>query len=199
MKRVQTIVTAPAGLPVTLAEAKEHMRVTFSEDDDLITIYLNSAIALVEQILQRKLISQTWKMFLDSWPGQIKVLFGDLQSVTHIKYTDTDETETTFADTNYDVDVNSIPGRILLKEAKTWPTVTLNATNPVEIQFVTGYGDASTDIPPDIRGAILLTVAHFYENREPVLVSDIKLMTVEDIPWTANTLLQNHRVWNWII
>ncbi len=199
MRRVQKIVTPPASLPVTLAEVKEHMRVTFTDHDDLIGIYLNSSVALIEQILQRKLITQTWKMFLDSWPTSIKVLFGDLQSVTHIKYTDIDEAQETFAGTNYNVDINSVPGRVVLKDSVVWPTVTLNATNPIEIQFVSGYGDASTDIPPDIRGAILLTVAHFYETREHVLVSDIKLMTVEDIPWTTKTLLQNHRVWNWII
>ncbi len=199
MRRVQTIVTPAASTPVTVEVAKEHMRVPFADDDDLIDIYLASATALCEQILQRKLITQTWKMYLDSWPSVVKVLFGNLQSVTHIKYTDTDEAQTTFADTNYDVDTNSVPGRILLKDSVSWPTATLNAVNPIEVQFVTGYGDDPADVPADIRNAVLLTTAHFYETRESVLISDIKLMTVEQIPFTASTLLQNHRVWDWVL
>ena len=199
MRRVHKIVTAPADLPVTLAEAKAHMRVTFPDDDTLIRIYIQSATALCEQILQRKLITQTWKMYLDYFPHEITVLFGDLQSVTHLKYTDIDEVQTTMSNTLYDVDINSVPGRIVLVDGEVWPTDTLNAVNPIEIQFITGYGDDSTEIPNDIRNAVLLTTAHFYETRESILISDIKLMTVEQIPWTASTLLQNHRIWDWAI
>lgn len=199
MRRVQKLITAPAALPVSVAEAKAHMGVTFSNDDTIIEIYLNSAIALCEQILQRKLITQTWAMFLDSWPTYIKVLFGDLQSVTHIKYTDTDDTQATFSSDYYTVDTSSVPGRVYLNNGESWPTATLRDATPIEVQFVTGYGDASTDIPSDIRGAILLTTAHFYENRENFLVSNLQSMTVEEIPWTASTLLSGHRVWDWII
>jgi len=199
MRRVHTIVTAPATTPISVSEAKSHMNVTFSDDDTLIGIYVNSATALCEQILQRKLITQTWKMYLDHWPAYIKVLFGNLQSVTHIKYTDTDGDQETFSSDYYDVDTNSVPGRINLKYAQTWPSATLNATNPIEIQFVTGYGASSTDIPADIRNAILLTTAHFYENRENQIVSNVQSMTIEDIPWTSAALLANHRVWDWIV
>lgn len=199
MRRVQALVAAPVNTPITLAELKLHCNVTFSEDDTLLAIYLNSATALCEQILQRKCITQTWKMFLDYWPSQIKVLFGDLQSVTHVKYTDTDDTQETFSSDYYYVDTSSVPGRIVLKDQQTWPTDTLNAVNPIEIQFVTGYGDASTDVPDDIRNAILLTASHFYENRENFIVSNVQSMTIESIPWTASTLLSGHRVWEWIV
>jgi len=199
MRRVQKIVTAPTAYPVTLATAKSHMRITFDDDDTIIGVYIGAATALCEQILQRKLITQTWKMYLDYWPEIITTLFGDLQSVTHVKYTDIDETQTTLSNTKYDVDTNSVPGRILLVDGEVWPTDTLNATNPIEIQFVTGYGANASYIPDDIRNAVLLTAAHFYETRESILISDIKLMTVEQIPWTASTLLQNHRVWEWIL
>ena len=198
-RRVQKIVTPPTAYSVTVATAKEHMRVTVDDDDMLIGIYIETATALCEQILQRKLITQTWKMYLDYFPNIITTLFGNLQSVTHIKYTDLDEAQLTFANTKYDVDIVSVPGRIILKDAYDWPTTTLNANNPIEIQFITGYGASSVNVPADIKNAILLTTAHFYETRESILISDIKLMTVEQIPWTASTLLQNHRIWDWII
>ena len=199
MRRVQKIVTPPAATPVTLAHAKDHMRVTFADDDALITIYINAAKALSEQILQRKLITQTWKMYLDYWPPWIKVLFGDLQSVTHIKYTDQDEDQSTLSTDVYAVDINSVPGRIILKNNQSWPSDTLSNANPIEIQFVTGYGVAEGDVPEDIVSAILLTTAHFYENRENYLVSNMQSASVEEIPSTAKSLLYNHRVWDWVI
>jgi len=174
------------------------MGVTFSDDDTIIGIYVATATALCEQILQRKIITQTWKMWLDYWPGYIKVLFGDLQSVTHVKYTDSDEIQATLSAALYNVDVNSVPGRIILKDGEEWPSDTLSATNPIEIQFVTGYGLA-VSVPADIKNALLLTAAHFYENRENYLVTDARALGASEIPGTARTLLQNHRVWDWIL
>ena len=39
----------------------------------------------------------------------------------------------------------------------------------IEIQFTAGFGAAATDVPAPLRQAILLLVAHWYENREPVV------------------------------
>lgn len=199
MRRVSTIVSAPGDTAISVAEAKSHSNITFSDDDTLIGVYINAATAKVEQELQRKLITQTWKMFLDSWPPYIDVLFGDLQSVTHIKYTDIDDTQTTYSSDNYYTDTDSVPGRIVLKESKVWPSDHLRAMNPIEIQFVTGYGDASSDVPDDIRLALMQTVAHMYENRETHLVSEMQNLAVMEVPDTAKQLLQHHRVWRWVL
>ena len=199
MRRVARIVTPPATTPVSVAEAKLQMRVTFSEDDTLIGIYVSAATALCEQILQRKLITQTWKMYLDSWPAWVDVLFGDLQSVTHIKYTDYAGVQSTLDSTKYSVDPISVPGRIILKDGESWPSDTLNVVNPIEIQFVTGYGATSASVPADIRNAILLTASHLYENRENYVVGTAADLSIEEVPGTAATLLNNHRVWQWIL
>lgn len=196
--RIQTLVTAPSSLPVTVQEAKDHLRVFFDDDDILIERLIKVATAKVEQDLQRKLITQTWKMFFDKFPvvRKIDVLFGDLQSVTHIKYTDSDGTQATFASDDYDVDTYSVPGMIRLGYQKNWPTDTLYPTNPIEIQFVTGYGDTATDVPQDIRAAILLMISHYYENREPVLMG---VVAPKMLPKAIEYLLNAHRLWRWIL
>ena len=199
MRRVAKLATAAAKTPVTLAEVKVHCRVTFSDDDTILGIYLASAVATAEQFLQRKLITQSWKMFLDYWPGQIKTFFGDLQSVTHVKYTDIDGTTATMSNTLYDVDTNSVPGRIVLKHGQSWPSATLNAVNPIEVQFDTGYGAETTNVPEDIRNALLILAAHFYENREMYLVSDNRSFSVTEIPFSVKALLSPYRVWEWIL
>jgi uncharacterized phiE125 gp8 family phage protein len=199
MRRVATIVTAPADTPVSLAEVKAHCRVSFSDDDTIMAIYIASAVASVEQFLQRKLINQTWKMFLDYWPQKIETQFGTLQSVTHVKYTDVYGTAATFFASSYTVDTASVPGRIVLKDGESWPSVTLNEVNPIEVQFVSGYGATSASVPQDIRNAVLMTAAHLYENREPVIVGDMRTVEPIEVPWTFKALLAPHRVPRWCV
>jgi len=190
------LVTAPAADPVSLAEVKTHLRVTGTDDDALITRLYAVAVASVEQTLCRKLITQTWKAYFDAWPdNQFIIPFGNLQSVTHIKYTDVDATQSTFSSSYCDVDTVSVPGRILLGYGDAWPTDTLTAVNPIEIQFVTGYGASSTNVPQDIRNAIMLLVGHYYENREMYLIGTIG----NKIPMSVEFLLNPHRVWEWCL
>jgi len=146
MSRVQTIVTAPTALPVSVAEAKSQSIVSSDADDTLIYRLISAATASVEQYLQRKLVTQTWKMFRDDWGeyDRFPVLFGDLQSVTHVKYKDTDETQSTFSTDYYFVDTDSVPGLVILKYGQAWPTDVLSPRNPIEIQFVTGYSTSTT-------------------------------------------------------
>jgi uncharacterized phiE125 gp8 family phage protein len=195
-RRVQKIVSGPAETPITLAEAKNQLRVDWPDDDAEITAKVNGAVRSAEQYLQRKLITQTWKMFLDSWPASIKVLFGDLQSVTHIKYTDSDEVQYTFDSSKYLVDTDSVPGRVILKTGETWPTDTLSPKNPIEVQFVTGYG-AAADVPQDIKDAILITVSDRYNYRENVVTNN--KMNIEELPMGTKSMIYSYRVWDWIV
>jgi uncharacterized phiE125 gp8 family phage protein len=195
-KRVQSLVLGPTETPVTLAEAKAQLRIEWVKDDTEITQKINAATLWAEQYLQRKLVTQTWKMFLDSWPAEIKILFGDLQSVTHVKYTDSDEAQSTLSSADYLVDTDSVPGRIVLKTNETWPTDTLSPKNPIEIQFVTGYGTASA-VPQDIKDAILIKISDIYTYRENYVLNN--KMNVEQLPQGTEALLYNHRVWDWIL
>lgn len=188
---ITKIVTSAALTPVTAAEIETYSIITAGQDTALLTRLIEAATAAVEDYLCRKLITQTWKMFLDRWPqdGIIKVFFGDLQSVTHVKYTDVDESTETFSTDYYLVDANSVPGRILLGYGDSWPSDTLSARYPIEIQFVTGYGAATTNVPQDIRHAIMLMVGEMYDNRTP----EAKISTA------VESLLYKHRIWDWVL
>jgi len=199
MPRVSRLITAPTIQPVTLEEVKSHCRISFADDDTILAIYIATATAMAEQILQRKLITQTWKMWLDQWPGHITPLFGDLQSVTHVKYTDLDEIQTTVPTTVYAVDSNSVPGRIVLKYGQSWPSTPLSLVNPIEVQFITGFGATTATVPQPIRNAVLLLAAHFYENREQYLISSLDKYSVAEVPNSVNALLSPYRVWEWLL
>lgn len=167
--------TAPVKYPISLKEAKSHLRVDldWTDDDDYINTLIASATQSVEQFLHRRLITQTWYLYLMKWPDESNIVlpFGKLQSVTSIKYKDSAGDETTWGTDQYIVDTNSDPGEVVLDYEKVYPTVTLYPSNPITIEFVCGYGTAGSDIEDSIRHAIKLTISDLYENRETVVIT----------------------------
>lgn len=183
--------TAPTSEPVTTAEAKTHLRVTTSDDDTYIGTLITVARKHVETITGRALINQTWDYFLDNFPPGDKIVIPlpRLSSVTTVKYTDKDNAQTTFTASKYIVDTNNEPGQIVLAYGESWPTFTPRPINAVEIRFVAGYGSGAANVPEGIKQAMLLLIAHWYENREPITDLNMK-----EIPETANALLWPYRV-----
>lgn len=161
-------VSGPGVDPVTLAEAKLHLRVDVDDDDAYITALIGAAREMVEEVLRRALISQDWQLTLDTWPSSpFELPLPPLQSAV-VDYTDLAGASHTLATTVYGVDSASEPGRVYLKDGQTWPSETLAEAGGVQVTFTAGYGDAGEDVPQALRQALLLLVGHLYENREAV-------------------------------
>jgi uncharacterized phiE125 gp8 family phage protein len=145
-------------------------------EDSLLTEKLQSAIDDAEDFTGRQLLTATWKAYLDKFPvdkDYIELPFGNLQSVTSIKYKDSDGTETTLVEnTDYLVETNvdatlggDQVGRIVLPYGVSWPSVELYPSNPITIEFVCGW-KAAANVPSKIKSAILLGAADLYNCRE---------------------------------
>jgi len=182
------LITPPVYNAVSLDEAKDYLRITHSDEDPSIQAFCMAAQAAVEHWARRKLITQTWNVYLLDWPKRdcITLPFGQLQSVTHVKYTDTDGTQSTFSSDDYTVETTTDPGRIVLNYNETWPTATLATSNPIEIQFVCGYG---AHTPQAVTGAtnaapiVLTIVGHGYTSNDVVYVYDVGGNTAADGLW----------------
>lgn len=191
------LITAPTVEPLTLAEAKAHLRVDHTDDDSLIAIYLAAARADCEEWTARAFVTQTWELVLDEFPDdEIQIPRPPLQSVESIKYDDGDGVEQTLATTEYTVDTTSQPGWVV-PVTTGWPTSTFEGINSVRIRFVAGYlnadspNDLTANIPSSIKAAILLQLGRLYENREDVVVGT----TVNRLPiGTTEYLLRPYRV-----
>jgi uncharacterized phiE125 gp8 family phage protein len=160
-------VTAPTTSPISLAEAKAQMRVEGSDDDTIIQRYIDAAISFVDVqgALGRAMMTQTWGQWLSPNPGTVLLLLGPVQSVSAIKYYDTDGALQTA--TLADFDVFGTPNRITVspKSGKAWPT-TQTRDDAIKIEYVVGYGSSPVNVPQTIRHALMMLVAHWYENRE---------------------------------
>lgn len=168
MRRV--IDTAPTVKPVELFELKDHLGISDSDRDPLLSGYLSTAIEHIESMTGRKLITQTWKLVLDGPVRNIKLPYGRLQSVSSIVYIDSDEASTTMATSDYYVGgVGTDEGNISLVSTFSFPN--LYDYEPITITFICGYGVAS-DVPEAFKTAILLFAEDLFlggkDNQETV-------------------------------
>ena len=180
---------APATEPISVPEAKAHLRVDVADEDALIASLIAAARLLVERTLGLALITQGWSYFLDHWPQSccITLPIAPVQAVSAVTVYDADGGGTVLDTESYAVDVLSKPARLVLKDAA--PSVVTRDFNAFEVAFTVGYGDAASDVPAPVRHAVTLLVAHWFERREPVVLG----AGPQEVPATVAGLLQPYR------
>jgi hypothetical protein len=97
--------------------------------------------------------------------GEIFLPRPPLQYVASFKYYDYADAENSFALTNFIIDETANPGRMRLAYGVAWPSVTLRSINAIKIRYIAGYGSEASDVPGNIRDAIMLYCAYRNENR----------------------------------
>jgi uncharacterized phiE125 gp8 family phage protein len=192
-----TQTSGPATTPISLAEAKSHLRVEIPDEDSLISAYVSAATSWVEQYLRRALISQTWRIYLDEFPGDgeaIVVPLSPLVSISAFEFKtyDTGEWKEVHNST-YTVEVpggeNPGRGRILPAYGATWGEAR-GEPNSVRYTAEVGYGASGSAVPEPIRTAIRQLVGTAYANRESVVTGTI----ATKIPQTVEFLLSPYRL-----
>ena len=160
------LLTPPAIEPVSLVEAKAHLKVEVSDDDSLIDGLITTARQHIERQTGKALIDQTWAIYLDDWGGNEIVLpVEPVSAVNAMRTYSEDDSASLIGPEHYYSDTVSSPARIVLRGSRVWQRPGRIA-NGIEIELVAGYGPAGDDVPAGLRQAILLLVAHWYENRE---------------------------------
>jgi uncharacterized phiE125 gp8 family phage protein len=189
------ITTAPTVEPVTLDEAKDHLRRSDGVDDAMIESLIPAARMKLERDISRALITQTRDIYYDDLPchnGALLLPFGNLQTVTSVKTYTTANVESTFSSGSYLVDTASEPARIVLHESEAWPT-DLRRANSVIVRAVVGYGVASA-VPYPLKQAMLLLIGAMYEHREQVIVAQFAGQFLL-VPFGYDQLIAPYRLW----
>lgn len=192
------IVTEPVVEPVTITEAREHLRVTHYDDDKYIGSLVTAARQWAESFTRRCFCEQTWDEWFPAFCGESFPLSkAPLVSVTGVYYTNYAEVETALTvTTDYIVDTASVPGRVVLAYGKSWPSFTPSVKSPIRVRYVAGYASGSSPddyrapVPKAIKEAILLMVGHYYNNRENTIAG----VGLTGIPFGAEYLLWPYRI-----
>lgn len=160
--------SGPAAEPVTVAEAKAHLRIDHNAEDVLIGSLILTSRLHIEAALGIALIAQGWRLLLDRWPRgtQLRVPLRPLIGVSEIRVRAADGGASVMPAGDYAVDAASVEPRIV-RIAAAWPEPGRIA-HGIEIDFTAGFGVAAGDVPAPIRQAVLLLVAHWYEHRDPI-------------------------------
>lgn len=171
------LITPPVASPVTLEEAKEHLRVDHDDENTLIQGLIGAAVAHIdgyEGILGRAIMPQTWSQEYDGFCGDMVLPFGPVQSVSSVGY----DGETF---TDYRLLKDGRGPFLRVSTGSSWPS----ASGPVTVEYVAGADEA----PAPIKAAILLHIGTLYEYRE-TMVENVNLSPAYE------ALIAPYRVWH---
>jgi uncharacterized phiE125 gp8 family phage protein len=194
------LVKSPAVPVVSLADMKAHLRVDFSDDDDLIAAITAAATEPLDGRdgwLGRALIDQTWEAKWARFPlgCGLALPLPPLLEVLAVEYTDPSGAAQTMDPAAYIV--SGIGGaskaQVVLRTGSKWPT-TACAPDSVSVRFRAGFIDYGQDpplgvVPAPIVAAIRLQAASLYEQRE---VNSERALT--PLPNGYETMLAPYRV-----
>ena len=180
-----TVVSAPAYEPVSLAEAKEWLRLSSADTghDGVIRLLIQAMREMAENLTHRAFVTRTLRITMEDWPrdrqGRVRfrLPFAPLQGVTSFQYRDTNGDLQTLATDQYDVYTHCEPGLVVPAYNVTWPTIR-SQPDALQITFTAGYASGSpTDeaaaqevLPASLRVWMEAKLGTLFEQREQLVI-----------------------------
>jgi uncharacterized phiE125 gp8 family phage protein len=211
--------TPPNTEPVSLDEAKNFLRVTNDNDNDLITGLIVAAREYCEMFTSRSFVNKGYRQSLDAPPyftdsmvsqqsyppayyalpqyattlwnysQMIKLMRSPVVSVDSIKYTDTNNAEQTLSAGSDFVVDTDSEPGRIFPKPGQYWPPVAYVPNAFRIHFTAGFGDDSSDVPQCVRAAMLQLIGNWNENREAS-----SPLTLREIPYHVEALLWSQRV-----
>jgi uncharacterized phiE125 gp8 family phage protein len=182
--------SGPTVEPLSLAEAKAHLRLETSADDALVASLMITSRLHIEAALGLALTAQDWTLVLDAWPatGVVNIPMRPVTAVTAVRVRASDGTPSVVPTATYVFEGAGLPPR-LVPASGALPNPG-RAAGGIEIDFTAGFGTTAGSVPEPIRQALKLLVAHWYEHRDPVEIGDPAMA----IPPAVSALLKPYAV-----
>ena len=169
---------------LSLAEAKEHLRVDDDDQDALIAGLISAAEDHVERVTGLVLERRTVTEAITGFGGKIRAW--PVVSIESVDFIDAAGVDQQLAANVFRANVAVRPAR-LMTVGSAWPVLgRLNGT--VNLTMTAGFADASS-VPPGVVQAIRMIVGHFFRNRDAV----VTMGTPVEVPMAADMLLEPYR------
>ncbi len=191
----------PAAEPLSLNEAKAHLRIPLdiTEFDDLVDGLIAAARTYLEENNNILLVKQDVELILQCFPveDRIRIPIWPAQAVNYIRWRAADNTTGEMsADIDYDVRIFRKPAEIVLRFAKIWPPIVLATADPVSIGLTIGFlsGDSPEllPMPATVKQSMKLLVDHWYRNGSDVTIGS--LMVSAKLARGVDSLMKNVRL-----
>jgi uncharacterized phiE125 gp8 family phage protein len=167
---ILTELSAPPVAAVPVRAFAEHLRLGsgFADDgaqDQLLELYLRSAMAAIEARLGRALLARPFSWTVTRWREEAcqGMPIGPVISVESITFQEADGSEIAVDPETWSVLRDAQRPRLVGKFGRSLPRIPRGGQ--AEIRFTAGFGVGWEDVPHDLRQAVLMLAAHFYENR----------------------------------
>ena len=178
-----------AALP--LQAMRDHLRLGtgFAEEglqDGLIEAYLRAAIAVIEGRTGKALLQRVFRWVLDDWRDQAAQALpvSPVRSIASVTLTDAAGGTTVLDAGIYRVIAD-------LHRPRLAPTGQLLPSVPgggqVEVVFTAGFGTVWSDVPADLRQAVLMLAADLYERRDEMGLRE------QGLPFAILSLIERWR------
>ena len=150
-------------LPLSVSEAKDHLRVTHGDADTEIASMIRAAVAFAESFTHQVFVERNFDYSLGAFPGSgpLWIPVTPVRSIDQVAYVDPDGNNGTFSD--YDEVIDNYQAQLCPKAGASWPRTRVQAL-AVEIKGVAGH----PVIPDAAKHAIKLMVGDAYKHRESV-------------------------------
>ena len=159
----------------------EYLHIDHPEEDSYIGSLITMAREKCEGFTRRSIAPKTYELVLQKEEVKdcIKLPNPPLIAVSGITVKAKDGSETEITD--YEISFSE-PAHVYVG----WPDIELHSVDPVRIQYQAGYEDT---VPKTLEQAMLLFIAHYYENREIAIVGT----SAVTLPFSVESLLYPHK------
>src|SRR5690606_7463663 len=190
------LITPPAIQPITLAEAKLHLRVDHNDEDTLIENLIRAPTEHLDGwtgILGRCLVEQVWRQDHDRFARQMIIPLGPVMAVQSITWRDPAGQLSTVPSGSYDLRTDEAGNAVIRFDVDYAFPANLHESRAVAITFKAGYETkpgppATSTVPNPLKVAILLLVGHWYQNREAVSSTGMA-----SLPFAVEALIAPYR------
>ncbi len=168
--------------PVSLAQAKAHLRVIDTNEDALITLLIVAAREFVENRTGRILVQRAMTERRDCFGGYLQLYWRPVVAVTTISYTDSAGAAAAY--TGFRSNIG--PARVYPALNGSWPS--LGSNGEVIVTYTAGY--AVGQEPQSLIQAMLLLIGHWFGIRETVVIG----AGASEVPFAVGALCDQHQV-----
>lgn len=184
------ITVAATGRALELSDAKRHLRLLHTQDDDT---HIEDLILAAQEFIRLRtectLIATEYQLTLDAWPCEETELTLPYPPVTAVEITYFDEAGDSQIFTDYTIRRSgNIESVLVLNPDASWPAVEVRS-DAIAIVYTAGLGANADQMPANVRHAMRLLVGHWYEQRDPVITGTIS----KSLEYSLESLLNQLR------